>query len=165
MGLFNLSLDNYSSKAFILPADEYELQIGVLKTKTVDIKNGERAGQKMYMFQVPFKVIATSNGDTTHANKTVTIDYIVNTDQPDGFNRILKLAQAANGIIPGGVNADDSDNEFRTRFGNEDWSVDFEENKLGTAWQMLNQKRVIANVKIGGKTEYQRNEVASVRPI
>jgi hypothetical protein len=165
MGLFNLNLDNYSSKAFILPADEYELQIGVLKTDVKDIKNGPNAGQKMYMLKVPFKVIATSNGDTTNANKTVTIDYIVDMDRPDGFNRVLKLAQAANGIIPGGVNADDADNEFKTRFGNEDWSVDFEENKLGTAWTMLNQKRVIANVKIGGKTEYQRNEIASVRPI
>lgn len=163
MGLFTPSLDKFSSQAFKLPVDEYELQIGVIKTRTVDIKNGERAGQKMHMLSIPFKVISTTSGDTEHANRTITIDFIVNTDQEDGFNRVLKVAMAANGIIPG---TEDADREFVSRFGNEDWSVDFDENKLGTAWSMLNQKRIVSNVAIGGKAGYERNEFkGNPRPI
>jgi hypothetical protein len=116
----------------------------------------------MYMFVVPFKVISTTNGDTTFANRTVSIDFIVNTDQEDGFNRILKLAMAANGIIPG---TEEADKDFVAAYGNEDWSVDFETNTLGTGWAMLNQKRVYAQVKRGGKEGYERNEITRVRPI
>lgn len=161
--MFKPSLDKFSSQAFKLPVDEYELQIGVIKTRSVDIKNGERAGSKMYMLSIPFKVIATTNGDTEHANRTITVDFIVNPEQEDGFNRVLKLAMAANGIIPG---KEESDREFITVYGNEDWSVDFEENKIGGAWLSLNQKRIIANVGIGGKAGYERNEIkGNPRPI
>lgn len=163
MSLFKPSLDKFSSQAFKLPTDEYELQIGVIKTRTVDIKNGEKAGQKMHMLSVPFKVIATSSGDTEHANRTITVDYIINTDQEDGFNRVLKLAMAANGIIPG---KEESDREFVTVYGNEDWSVDFESGTLGGAWASLNQKRIISQVGIGGKAGYERNELkGNPRPL
>ena len=163
MGMFKPALDKFSSKVFILPTNDYELEIGVLKTKSVDIKKGERAGQKMYMFNVPFRIVSSADGDTEFANKLINIDFIVNTDQEDGFNRVLKLAMAANGIIPG---TDDADNEFRTRYGNENWSVDFDSNTLGGAWLSLQKKRIIANVVIGGNTEYPRNEIKGVpRPI
>lgn len=163
MSLFKPQLDKFSSQAFKLPVDEYELQIGVIKTRSVDIKNGANAGGKMYMLVVPLKVIATTNGDTTHQNRTITIDMIVNPEQEDGFNRALKLAMAANGIIPG---KEESDREFISLYGNEDWSADFENNTLGTAWQMLNQKRFIAQIGIGGKPGYERNEIkGNPRPI
>ena len=163
MSMFKPAFDKFSSKMFVLPTNDYELEIGVLKTKSVEIKKGDRAGQKMYMFNVPLRVVSTADGDTEFANKLINVDFIVNVDQDDGFNRVLKLAMAANGIVPG---TDDADNEFRTRFGNEDWSVDFETNTLGTAWQMLQKKRIIANVAIGGNTEYPRNEIKGTpRPI
>ncbi len=163
MGLFKPALDKFSSKAFVLPNNDYELEIGTLKTKSVDIRNGERAGQKMHMVNVPFRVVSSADGDTEFANKLVTIDFIVNTDQEDGFNRVLKLAMAANGIIPG---SDEGDREFVSQYGNEDWSIDFDENKIGTAWAMLNKKRIIAQIVIGGKTEYPRNEIkGNPRPI
>lgn len=163
MSMFKPAFDKFSSKAFVLPINEYEFAIGTPKTKTVDIKNGERAGQKMYIMSFPLKVVSDTNGDTEYANKIVTVDFIINTDQDDAFNRVLKVAMAANGIVPG---TDDADNEFRSRFGNDDWSVNFETNTLGSAWTMLNTKRFVSQMKIGGKAGYERNELAGLpRPI
>ena len=161
--LFKPQLDKFSSQVFKLPADEYELQIGSIKPRTVPIRNGEKAGTNMYMLSFSFKVISTTNGETEYANKLITIDFIVNPDESDGFNRVLKLAMAANGIIPG---TEEGDNEFISRFGNDDWSVDFENNKIGGAWSGLAQKRVIAQVEIGGKAGYERNQFkGNPRPI
>ncbi len=161
MSIFRPNLDNFSSKVFVLPPNEYELEIGALKLRSVDIKRGDRAGQKMHMLSVPTRVISTTSGDTEFANKPTTFDFIINVDQEDGFNRILRFAMVANGIVPG---SDAADVEFKERFGNEDWSVDVDTATLGTGWQMLQKKRFIGNVKRGGNTEYPRAELTSFRP-
>jgi len=159
--IFKPNLDAFSSKVFILPANEYEFEIGALKLRSADIKNGERAGQKMHMLSVPTRVVQTTSGDTEFANKPTTFDFIINVDQADGFNRILKFAMAANGIVPG---TDEADAEFKTRFGGEDWSVDVETGTLGTGWQMLQKKRFVGTTKVGGNMQYPRAELSAFRP-
>jgi hypothetical protein len=159
--IFKPNFDKFSSKVFVLPPDEYEFEIGAPKLRSVDIKKGDRAGQKMHMLSVPTRVIRTVAGDTEFENKPTSFDFIINVDKEDGFNRILMFAMAANGIVPG---TDEADAEFKERFGNEDWSVDVETATLGTGWQMLQKKRFIGNVKRGGNTVYPRAELASFRP-
>ena len=68
---------------------------------------------------------------------------------------------ACNGIIPG---TDEADEEFRTRFGGEDWSIDVESGTLGSGWAMLQDKRYIGDVKAGGNLQYPRAELQAFRP-
>ncbi len=159
--IFKPNFDKFSSKVFVLPPDEYELEIGALKLRSVDIKKGDRAGQKMHMLTVPTRVIRTVAGDAEFENKPTSFDFIINVDQEDGFNRILRFAMVANGIIPG---SDAADVEFKERFGNEDWSVNVESGELGTGWQMLQKKRFIGTVVAGGNMEYPRAELKFFRP-
>lgn len=161
MSIFKPNLDSFTSKIFTLPAGEWELEVAKVALRSVDIKKGDRAGQKMYMISVSNRVIGTSDGDKELANKPAQFDFIINPDQPDGFNRVLKFAMACNGIVAG---TDEADEEFRSRFGNEDWSVDVENGVLGTGWQMLAKKRYIGNTVIGGNLEYPRPELKNFRP-
>lgn len=161
MSIYKPDLDKFSSKTFVLPANEWELEVAKVVLRSVDIKKGDRAGQKMHMVSVSCRVIATTSGETEFANKPTTFDFIVNTDQEDGFTRVLKFAMACNGIVAG---TDEADEEFRNRFGQEDWSIDTDSNVLGSGWTMLQKKRFIGNTKIGGNLEYPRAELANYRP-
>lgn len=161
MSIFKPNFDSFTSKAFVLPADEWELEVAKVSFRSVDIKKGDRAGQKMYMISVANRVISTTDGDKEFANKPATFDFIINTDQPDGFNRVLRFAMVCNGIVPG---TDEADAEFRERFGQEDWSIDVENGKLGSGWEMLKTKRYIGATKVGGNLEYPRAELGAIRP-
>lgn len=161
MSIFKPQFDNFSSKPFVLPADEWELEVASLKLRSVDIKKGERAGQKMHMLTVSNRVIQTSAGDAELANKPFIFDIIINPDEPDGFNRALKFAMSCVGIRYG---SDEADEEFRQRFGNDDWSVDVDSGTLGAAWTALAKSRYIGVTKIGGTLEYPRAELVSSRP-
>lgn len=161
MSLFKPQFDNFSSKAFVLPAGEWELEVASLKLRSVDIKKGDRAGQKMYMITVSNRVIKATDGSDEMANKPFVFDIIINHDQPDGFNRALKFAMSCVGIVSG---TDEADEEFKARFGNDDWSVDIDEGKLGDAWNALAKMRYIGVTKVGGTLEYPRAELSYSRP-
>jgi hypothetical protein len=161
MSIFKPNLDNFTTKFFVLPAGEWELEVAKVSLRSVDIRNGKNAGNKMHMVSVSNRVIGTSEGDKDLANKSATFDFIVNVDQADGFNRVLKFAMVCNGIVAG---TDEADAEFRQRFGGEDWSVDVETGTLGSGWTMLQNKRYIGTTVIGGNLEYPRPELKSFRP-
>lgn len=161
MSIYKPNLDKFSSKNFILPAGEWELEVASVKLRSVDIKNGKNAGSKMHMVSVSNRVIASTDGGTELANKPVTFDFIINVDQEDGFKRVLKFAMVCNGIVAG---TDEADEEFRSRFGGEDWSVDVDSGTLGSGWTMLQNKRFIGSTKRGGNLEYPRAELTTFRP-
>jgi hypothetical protein len=162
MSLFKPQFDNFSTQRFNLGAGEWEIEIASLKLRSVEIKKGDRAGQKMHMITVNSRVISDSNGDTTNANKPFSFDLIINPDEPTGFNNVLKLAMACVGIRSGTAEADA---EFTERFGNDDWSVDTDTGTLGSAWHALAKSRVIAVTKNGGNIEYPRTDLSYARPI
>lgn len=162
--IFKPGLDKYTTVRFVAPADEYEVQVTSLKTKTVEIKNGKRAGEKMYVVTVNTKIIATTGGDNSLADKLIPLDFIVNVDQEDGWNRILRFAANCLGINAGGQEAEKYDAEFRERYGDRDWGIDFDTNTLGDGWTQLVNSRVIVTTAVGGTTEYQRPELKGSRP-
>jgi len=162
MSLFKPQFDNFSTQRFNLGAGEWEIEIASLKLRSVEIKKGDRAGQKMHMITINSRVISDSNGDTTNANKPFSFDLIINPEEEGGFNNVLKLAMACVGIRSGSAEADA---EFTSRFGNDDWSVDTDSGTLGTAWHALAKSRVIAVTKNGGNIEYPRTDLSYARPI
>jgi hypothetical protein len=164
MSIFKADFSKYTSSRFVAPADEYEVQVTSIKPKTVEIKKGDRIGQKMHMLGFNTKIVQTTNEDKTNADKFIPIDFIINVDQEDGWNRILRFAANCLGIQAGGVDADKFDEEFRERYGNEDWSVDFETNAIGNGWSGLVGSRVIVTTAVGGTVEYPRPDLKGSRP-
>jgi len=162
MSIFKPNFDNFSTRPFVLPAGEWEIEVASLKLRSVDIKNGDRAGQKMYMITVASRVITATDGDTELANKPFTFDLIINPDQEDGYTRALAFAMSCVGIRSGSA---ESDREFAERFGNDDWSVDTDAGTLGTAWTALAKSRVIAVTKMGGTLDRPRADISYTRPI
>ena len=164
MSIFKANLAGYTSVRFVAPTDEYEVEVTSIKPKVVEIKKGKNAGSMMHMLNFNTKIIQTTGEDKRFADKFIPLDFIINVDQEDGWNRVLRFAANCLGIQAGGVEAEKFDEEFTTRFGNEDWSVDFETNELGNGWSGLTGARVIVSTKMGGTTEYPRADLASSRP-
>lgn len=164
MSIFKPTFDKYSSARFVAPADEYEIEVTSIRPRQLEIKKGDRAGQKMNMLTVNSKIISGSSSGKELVDKVISLDFIVNTDQEDGFNRVLRFAANCLGINAGGVNAEQYDAEFIQRFGDKDWSVDFESGTVGDGWSQLVKTRVIVQTKVGGTTEYPNVQLAGSRP-
>lgn len=162
--LFKPALDRYTSVRFVAPTDEYEVEVTSVKPKQVDIKKGDRAGQKMNMLTITTRIISGNSSGKEFADKLIPIDFIINTDQEDGWNRALRFAANCLGIHAGGLEAEQHDAEFIERFGDRDWSADFAAGTVGDGWSQLTKARVIITTKSGGTTEYPRADLAGSRP-
>lgn len=154
MSIFKPNLDKFSSKIFVAPANEYEVEVASVKYRAVDIRNGARAGQKMHMVDVSCRIISDSSGDKEYENKPVSVSFILDTDREESFDRLIKFVMCCKGIRPG---TEDADNEFKTRFGQLDLGVDLDSGELGSGYAELQKSRVIVNVGIRtqGDKQYQ----------
>jgi len=161
MSIFKPNLDKFSSKIFIAPANEYEVEVGVAKLRTVDIKKGDRAGQKMHIVAFPTRIVADASGDVEFKDKPLNVDFIIG-DGEDAFNRLLRFVMTCVGIMPG---SDEADEEFRERYGDADYSVDTETGTLGTGYAALQKARVIVNVDINSQGDKQYQNFKGSRPL
>ena len=114
----------------------------------------------MRMISVPTRIISTTDGDKQYEGKPINVDFIVD-ESESSFDRALRFFMAANGIRPG---SDESDNEFRARFGDADLSVDPANGTLGAAWATLQGKRVVLNVDIRTQGDKQYQDYKGARP-
>jgi len=160
MSIFKPNLDKFSSQMFIAPANEYEVELGVPKHRKVQIKRGERAGQDMHIVAFPTRIIADTSGDAEFANKPLNIDFIVGDDE-GSFDRLLKFVMSCKGIQTG---KEEYDEEFKERFGEEDWSVDTENGKLGDGYAGLQKARVIVVVDINAQGDRKFQNFKNSRP-
>lgn len=161
MSIFKPNLDRFSSKMFIAPANEYEVEIATVKYRAVDIKNGARAGQKMHMVDIATRIIADTSGDKEFEGKPLNISFILDADREDSFDRLIKFVMCCKGLKPG---SDDSDNEFKSRFGDLDLSVDTDSGTLGAGYDSLQKNRVIATVGIRTQGDKQYQDYKGCRP-
>lgn len=159
--IFKPNLDKFSSKIFVAPANEYEVEVGSVKYRAIEIKNGARAGQKMHMVDVATRIIADTAGDKEFENKPLSISFILDADREDSFDRLLKFVMCCKGIKPG---SDESDNEFKSRFGDLDLSVDPEVGALGAGYETLQKNRVIVTVGIRTQGDKQYQDYKGCRP-
>jgi len=164
MSIFKPNLDRYTSARFVAPVDDYELEVTSVRPRQQEIKKGGRAGQKMNILTVNTKIVTAANSGTEYTDKLVSFDFIINAED-DSFNRALRFAANCLGFQAGGPDAEKYDREFIERYGDADWSVDFEGGKVGAAWESLAKARVNVVTKMGGNTEYPRADIASSRPI
>jgi hypothetical protein len=158
--IFKPNLDKFSSKIFVAPANEYEVELGVPKYRAVKINRGDRAGQDMHIISFPSRIIQDTSGDTEFANKPLNIDFIVDENE-SSFDRLLKFIMTCKGIRPG---ADESDEEFRVRFGAEDFSVNTENGELGSGYANLQKARVVVSVDIRTQGDKQYQNFKGSRP-
>lgn len=161
MSIFKPNLDRFSSKVFIAPANEYEVEVASVKYRAVDIKNGARAGQKMHMIDIATRIIADTSGDKEFENKPVSVSFILDPEREDSFDRLIRFVMCCKGIRPG---SEESDNEFKTRFGDLDLSVDLESGEIGSGYASLTKNRVIVNVGIRTQGDRQYQDYKSCRP-
>lgn len=161
MSIFKPNLDKFSSKMFIAPANEYEVEVATVKYRAVDIKNGARAGQKMHMVDIATRIIADTSGDKEFENKPLNVSFILDADREDSFDRLIKFVMCCKGIRPG---SDESDTEFKTRFGDLDLSVDPEIGSLGAGYDSLQKNRVIVTVGIRTQGDRQYQDYKGCRP-
>jgi hypothetical protein len=161
MSIFKPNLDKFSSKVFIAPANEYEVEVASVKYRAVDIKNGARAGQKMHMIDVATRIIADTSGDKEFENKPISVSFILDPEREDSFDRLIRFVMCCKGIRPG---SEESDNEFKTRFGDLDLSVDIESGEIGAGYASLAKNRVIVNVGIRTQGDKQYQDYKSCRP-
>lgn len=161
MSIYKPDLDKFSSVRFVAPMDEYEVELGAPKLRTVQIKNGERAGQNMHIVAVPARIIANGDGDTEYANKIVSVDFILD-ENPESFSRLLRFFATVNGITMG---TEGADNQFKEQFADADFSVDPESGELGAAIMSMQKGRVVVKLNVSSRGDSQFNQLGGSRPI
>lgn len=159
--IFKPNLDRFQSTIFVAPKNEYEVEVVSVKYRAVDIKNGARAGQKMHIVSAGTRIIADSSGDAQYANKPLNIDFIVDGENEESFNRLLRFFMCCKGIRPG---TDEADAEFRERFADADLSIDTDAGTLGAGYQDLLKNRVVVNVDIRTQGDKQYQDYKGCRP-
>lgn len=160
MSIFKPNLDKFSSRIFIAPANEYEVEVISAKYRAVEIKNGARAGQTMHMVGLGTRIVADASGDAEFAGKLINVDFIVGEDEAS-FDRLLRFVMCCKGIRPG---TEEADAEFRTNFGDLDLSIDTENGVLGSAYTDLVKSRLIVNVDIRTQGDKQHQNYKGCRP-
>lgn len=161
MSIFKPNLDKFSSKMFIAPANEYEVEIATVKYRAVDIKNGARAGQKMHMVDIATRIVADTSGDKEFENKPLNVSFILDAEREDSFDRLIKFVMCCKGLRPG---SDESDTEFKSRFGDLDLSVDPDTGTIGSGYETLQKNRVIVTVGIRTQGDKQYQDYKGCRP-
>lgn len=162
MSVFKPNLDKFSSKVFVAPKDDYEVEIAVPKLRVVPIKNGKNAGSNMVIINIPVRIARNADGDTEYQNKPMNLDFIINEGEDESFNRVIRFIMCANGIRPG---SDEADEEFRTRFGDLDLSVDVEAGTLGAGYATLQKKFVVVTVDVTSRGDQLFQKYLGARPL
>lgn len=162
MSIYSRKLDNFSSKYPVFPTDDYEVKLATPKLKVISYKDKEGQDAKIVMLAVPSVIIRTTTDDKTFAGKVMNVEVSIDVDKDDGFDRAYKFLMATQGIKPG---SDEADEEFRTRFGEADLSINLETAELGSGWNAMADMHVIVNMKqIVDNKQQPRNRFNTAYP-
>lgn len=124
MSIWNRNLDKFSSKVFVAPVDTYELEVLGFGLKMVEVKN-----EKVPVVGVRYVIKSGDTTGTEYAGKPVTHDVWLKKEED--LDQLFRIFMCAVGIKPG---TDEADNEFRMRYGSEDFTVDTDSVVLGAGF-------------------------------
>jgi len=158
LSIFSPNLDAFSSKVFVAPKDEYEVEIASWKVAKITTKNQTT----MYIVNCNTRIISNADGDMEFANKPLQLGFMLNEGNEDDFKRLLMFAMNAKGIKPG---TDEADAAFREQYGSLNWGIDTEALTVGDGYETLQKARVIVNVDVRASGDKQYTDYKGSRSI